>query len=114
MKPIEINSQENVVCPFCQHVTVDLKSDEPSIIPCEHLVYVATDVSLEYRSEIINQLFQIDPKEDNCELELEDIIDHPDFENIFENGQLKGLIHYESYEPSPSFFGAYYGYIQNL
>jgi hypothetical protein len=44
----------------------------------------------------------------------EDIIDHPDFENIFENGQLKGLIHYESYEPSPSFFGAYYGYIQNL
>lgn len=112
MKPIEINSEENVVCPFCHQVTVDIKSDEPLVIPCDHLVYAATDVSLEYRSEIINQLFGIDPKEDNCELELEDIIDHPDFENIIENGQLKGLIQYESYDPSPSFFGAYYGYIQ--
>jgi hypothetical protein len=114
MNSIEINYEEIVVCPFCQHVIVDLKSDEFMITPCAHLVYAATDVCLEFRSELINQLFEIDPKEENFELGLEDIIDHPDFENILENGQLKGLIHYESYEPSPSFFGAYYGYIQNL
>ena len=113
MKSIEINSEENVVCPFCQHVTVDLKSDEPSINPCEHLLYAANDVSLDYRSEIINQLFGIDPKEDNCELGLDDIIEHPEFENAINNGQLKGLIQYESYDPSPSFFGSYFGYIQN-
>lgn len=113
MNCIEINCEENVVCPFCQHVTVDLKSDELMIIPCAHLVYAATDVSLEFRSELINQLFEIDPKEENFELGLEDIIDHPDFENILENGQLKGLIQYESYENAPSFFGAYYGFIQN-
>lgn len=114
MKSIEISSQENVVCPFCQQVTFILESEEPSLNPCAHLVYMATDVALEFRSEIINSLLGINPEDDNIDIELTDIIEHPEFENAINNGQLKGLIQYESYEPSPSFFGAYYGYIQNL
>lgn len=114
MKSIEIKSEENVICPFCQQITVDINSEDAEVIPCKHLVYAATDVSLEFRSEIINRLFGIDSKEDKCELTLSDLTDHPDFENIFNEGELKDLIQYESYEPAPSFMGAYYGYIQNL
>jgi hypothetical protein len=112
MKSIEIKSDENVVCPFCQQITVEINSEDPEVIPCSHLVYAATDVSLEFRSEIINRLFGIDSQEENCELTLSDLMDHPEFENIFNDGELKDLIQYESYDPAPSFMGAYYGYIQ--
>lgn len=114
MKSIEIKSDENVVCPFCQQITVDMNTEDPEVMPCVHLVYAATDVSLEYRSEIINQLFGIDPEVENDELGLDDLTEHPDFDKIFNEGELKDLIQYESYDPAPSFMGAYYGYIQNL
>ena len=113
MKSIEIKSDENVICPFCQQITVNIKSDDAEVIPCKHLVFAATDVSLEFRSEIINRLFGLDPQEDNCELTLSEFTEHPDFENIFNDGELKDLIQFESYEPAPSFMGAYFGYIQN-
>ncbi len=113
MKSIEIKFDENVICPFCQLITVNIKSDDAEVIPCQHLVYAATDVSLEFRSEIINRLFGLDPQEDNCELTLSDLTEHPDFEKIFNEGELKDLIQFESYEPAPSFMGAYFGFIQN-
>lgn len=113
MKSIEIKFDENVICPFCQQITVNIKSDDAEVIPCKHLVYAATDVSLEFRSEIINRLFGLDPQEDNCELTLSDLTEHPDFEKIFNEGELKDLIQFESYEPAPSFMGAYFGFIQN-
>jgi len=113
MKTIEINSEENVVCPICKQITLDVKTENPVIIPCAHLVYAATDVSLEYRSVLVNELFEIDPDEENCDLGLNDIIEHADFNNVTNNGKLKGLIQFESYDPAPSFMGAYYGYIQN-
>ena len=112
MKSIEIPYEENIVCPFCQKLTVDMTAADPEIMPCEHLVYAATDTSLEYRSEIITSLFGIDPEEENFDLTLNDLTDHEDFEKIFNEGALKDLIQLESYEPAPSFFGGYYGYIQ--
>ncbi len=114
MKSIEIPFKENILCPFCQHVTVEMSAEELQIIPCEHLVYAATDTSLEYRAEIINKLFGIDSEEENFDLTLSDLTEHEDFEKIFNEGALKDLIQLESYEPAPSFFGAYYGYMQNL
>ncbi len=112
MKSIEIPYEENIVCPFCQKLTVDMTAADPEIMPCEHLVDAATDTSLEYRSDIINSLFGIDPEEENFDLTLNDLTDHEDFEKIFNEGALKDLIQLESYEPAPSFFGGYYGYIQ--
>ncbi len=113
MNSIEIKSNENVVCPFCNQITVDVNAEESIINLCQHLVYAATDASLDYRSDIINDLFDIKPEEENFDLTLNDITDHPKFDQIFNEGKLKDLIQYESYEPAPSFFGAYFGFIQN-
>ncbi len=46
MNSIEIKSNENVVCPFCNQITVDVNAEESIINLCQHLVYAATDACI--------------------------------------------------------------------
>lgn len=49
-------------CPFCGHKTLRARG----ISPCEHTLYIATDESLEYCSELINKkaLLKLKEKEE--------------------------------------------------
>ena len=97
MQKIELNRpvDSKLFCPFCGTATIG-----DGINPCKHTLYIATDESWEYVSDVLGLGDEPDIGDDNMD-EFTDKIKFPESLKI------------ACYTPAPSFFGVYIGYADN-
>jgi hypothetical protein len=95
MENIELDYSEDLSCPFCEKVLLKYPAEE-QFETCEHTIFVATDEGFEYVRE--------DMKEEIIKKK-----------GIGLDEYTLGLpiegIRISQYAPSPSLFGAYWGFV---
>jgi hypothetical protein len=96
IKIIEIPYGENIVCPFCHFVLVNFEELE-EVSHCDHTIFIATDDGWEYQSE--KYVFILGKESDGSIDQFTSELKIPD------------LIKYAQYNPAPSYFGAYFGFL---
>ena len=97
--------KNDINCPFCKLKIMDIDSGD--VEPCEHTLFIAHDEGFEFCDERTKR---------NLNLPLAD--DPSDHEDKFENfDEMTSQITIPNskkiavYVPAPSFFGAYYGFV---
>ena len=96
MKNIEIDYSDDIVCPFCKEILLNKDNIEEYII-CEHTIFIATDAGFEYIREDMKSIIN------------EDSIDGS-YDSYTAQLPING-VRLADYTPAPSFFGAYWGFM---
>ena len=96
MKRIEIANEEAIRCPQCGGNPLG----DGGINTCSHTLFVATDEGLEFCSDKLD----INELEQNA-LEV-------GWDEATDKIEYPGSVKYAVYQPAPSFFGAYFGYLE--
>ena len=115
---IEQGPSDPICCPFCGFVCCPGGDDaeawefDADTCVCDHTLFVATDYGFDYRSSEFNRLVGLpddgEPEPDRPEKNKHGYDGYTSALNI------PGAIKIASYEPAPSFFGVYYGFVPEL
>jgi len=84
-------------CPFCKSEIISDK--DINLSPCEHTLFIITDYGAEYCSELINYE------------ELEKKAHESNWDEAITALEISNSIFIAFYEPAPSFFGVYVGFL---
>jgi hypothetical protein len=95
IKSVEIDSSENIVCPFCKSVLLD-KQSEDDYQTCDHTIFIATDDGFEYIREDMTEIINEDYSDDDID--------------TYTSGLKINAIRIADYMPAPSFYGVYWGF----
>ena len=98
MKVHEVESNKNVVCPFCNAVIVDVVEIGP-YESCPHTILVATDDGIEEADEKLIDLEALENK-----IEEEDL----NYDEAISALEIPNTVLLKQYQPAPSFYGAYH------
>ncbi len=94
-------------CPVCGQCILTGTGDKQDVLnPCKHTLFIANDEGFEYRSIIFDKVKGID----GAKLNQIDIGDQG-CDRFTDSFALKNTIKFAFYEPAPSFFGVYVGFI---
>jgi hypothetical protein len=105
---IEMESNELPLhCPVCGQCILTGNYDKQDVLnPCKHTLFIANDEGFEYRSNIFHKTKGIE----GAKLNQIDI-DDQGYDRFTDSFALKNTIKFAFYEPAPSFFGVYVGFI---
>lgn len=111
MKKIELIWPTNIVCPFCNQLIQTINEDDEvsEFKRCEHTIFSAHDEGFEFRTNLVNSLLNIDPKEDGMDIEVPDEI--CGFDGFTDLIKIDGAIKIAAYEDCTNPAGIYYGFI---
>lgn len=98
---IEVEYGEQICCPICSKVVVDQENakDGEYFRVCDHTLYVAHDMGIDYASEAFKQAAN------TAEINLED--DEADPREVMLKAGIQDVHSFETYVPAPSFYGTY-------
>ena len=104
---VEITRHEIPIhCPFCGVKTYDPASaSELAIAKCEHLLFFAHDMEIEYRSDRFDAQMGIAGLSGE-EIELND----EGVDGFTDNVKIQDAVKFAFYQGAPSFYGTYIGY----
>ena len=95
MKVIEKRYDENICCPFCQQVVVENEKSH-ILAECSHTLLISTDYGVQFGNDTLG-----------VEM-LEEESDAQGWDAAVGNFVTSSLVLIKTYQPAPSFFGAYY------
>lgn len=98
MKSEELSYSKNITCPYCNSILVNNENIDDYKL-CSHTIFIATDYGFEFVHEDYKDTINIEVKGGN-------------YDNYTANLPIKG-IRLVQYTPPPSFFGVYWGFIDN-
>jgi hypothetical protein len=104
---VEINAHETAIhCPFCGLRTYKPDTtSEMKVRKCEHLLFVAHDMGLEYRSERFDtQMGIVGVAGDDIELNDRGV------DGFTDKVTISDAVKFAFYQGAPSFYGTYVGY----
>lgn len=95
MKVIEKRYNENICCPFCQQVVAEhMKTDE--LVECPHTLLITTDFGVKFGNDTLSlDLLEEDHPDSEWDVDGEHFLD-------------PAVVLIKSYQPAPSFSGAYF------
>lgn len=98
---IEVEYGEQICCPICSQVVIDPNRDQEEAYfqACEHTLYVAHDMGIDYASEVFKQAA------DSAGMDLED--EDSDPREVMLKADVQNVYYFETYVPAPSFYGTY-------
>ena len=95
MKVIEKKYDENICCPFCQQVVAGNRKSQ-GLAECPHTLLITTDCGVQFGNDKLG-----------VEM-LEEESDDRGWDAAVANFVDPSLVLIKTYQPAPSFFGAYY------
>ena len=98
---IEVKHEDQICCPICSQVVIDPNRDqgEEYFQVCEHTLYVAHDMGIDYASEALKQAAN------TAGIDLEDEDSNP--REVMHKASIEEVHYFETYVPAPSFYGTY-------
>jgi hypothetical protein len=94
-------------CPVCGQCILTGTGDNQDVLnPCKHTLFIANDAGFEYRSNIFDKVKGIEGAKLN-----QIVIGDQGCDRFTDSFALKNTIKFAFYEPAPSFFGVYVGFI---
>lgn len=98
---VEVAHGEKIHCPICNQVVVDLDNatDGEYFQVCEHTLYVAHDMGIDYASDLLKQIAEA------ASVDLDD--GDADAREILKDSGIEDIYYFETYVPAPSFYGTY-------
>ncbi len=98
---VEVDYGENICCPVCSKIIIDMKhaEGEDYFEVCEHTLYVAHDMGVDYTSEHFKKILDAS----GASLDGEEM----DPREVVKNSDLKDVFYFETYLPPPSLYGTY-------
>lgn len=95
MKVIEKKYNENICCPFCQQVVAEnMKTDD--LVECPHTLLITTDFGVKFGNDNLGVEMLV---EENCD---------SGWDGEDTNFLDPAVVLIKTYQPAPSFSGAYY------
>lgn len=97
----EVKYGEPICCPICSQVVVeqDNAKDGEYFSVCDHTLYVAHDMGIDYTSDLFMRIAE----EAGVDLEEEAVSPR----EIMQNSAITDIHYFETYVPAPSFYGTY-------
>jgi hypothetical protein len=98
---VEVAHGEKIHCPICNQVVIDLDQAEDGeyFQVCDHTLYVAHDMGIDYASDPFKQI------SDAAGADLDD--EEVDPREIMKTSGIDAVYYFETYVPAPSFYGTY-------
>ena len=108
IKKIGVEEDEPILCPICDHCVFDENLEEPSISPCSHTIFIATEeAGLEYKTS----LFENNIKDLGINIEPDAMFESDEsWDTVTDKLTINGYIKVTYSNPSPSYEGIYYGF----
>ena len=100
------NYRDNLHCPFCDQRVQDMENGD--LTPCVHTLFVANDEGFEFCDERTKNNLEI-PNNDDPSDHVERFGSIDDMTSSIDLPNSKKIA---VYVPAPSFFGAYYGFVE--
>jgi len=105
---IEVEEDEPILCPICDHRVFDENLEEPSLSPCSHTIFIATEeAGLEHKTN----LFENNLKELGINIEPDAMFESDEsWDSVTDKLTINGYIKVTYSNPSHSYEGIYYGF----
>lgn len=98
---VEVEYGEKIYCPICDLVVIDYDNanDGECFQACEHTLYVAHDMGVDYASDLFKQI------SDAAGAHLDN--EETDPREIMRTSGVEKIYYFETYVPAPSLYGTY-------
>ena len=106
IQKIEVDSGTSILCPICNHCVLDENLEAPSLSPCSHTIFIATDEGIEYKTS----LFENNLKHIGINIEPDAMFESDEsWDSLTDKLTINGYIKISCYVGG-RFSGAYYGF----
>ena len=99
MNNIELNHDEDIICPYCNEVLASVAQGEDFQV-CKHTVFVASDYGFEYIREDFKDIIELSEK------------DYINIGSFTTNLNIDG-VKFAQYSPGPGWLGVYWGFVKH-
>jgi len=108
IEKIEVQEDEPILCPICDHSVFDENLEKPSLSPCSHTIFITTEeAGLEYKTS----LFENNLKELGIDIEPDAMFESDEsWDTVTDKLTINGYIKVTYSNPSPAYAGIYYGF----
>jgi len=109
IKKIGVEEDEPILCPICDHCVLDDNLGKPSLSPCSHTIFIATEeAGLEYKTS----LFENNLKHLGINIEPDAMLESDEnWDSVTDKLTINGYIKVSYSNPSPSYYGVYFGFV---
>ena len=92
-------------CPYCTRKVMDFSldvDDGSNLNPCPHTLFIATDYGFEHTSDWFESFIEAETIYSESDESIDELTD---------NICLPNAVKFARYQPAPSFFGEYFGFL---